>query len=393
MKSLASILFTLISLTAVAQYSVQGHVIDGETNTPLPGANVFIAKSTYGVSTNADGAFTIKGLLPVHYDLVVSFVGYGTQVFDVVPGQGISYRVILKPSAKTLNEVVIKARKRSRSEWLANFKIFKERFVGLSDNSKLCSFENAGVLSFENEVGVLKAFADSALVLVNKGLGYRIKVLLSKYEFNIMTYRVHYEGQIVYEPLVPANQAEKIQWARNRIKAYYGSEMHFLRSLYRENLNEDGYYFNLINEVNLGLPGGIKRVGYSDSVKAPRSPIYNNKRIRMPTITNYNRILDSLSLVENPEEPLLNFQGELELQYIMEAESNDYQTNRGQRTEKIPQRSMIKLHKPAIVQSHGQIYPQDAIETKGYWSWELMAESLPLDYQPDADEKLVNKPK
>lgn len=393
MKLSISILLSFFSLAALAQHSVQGHVIDGETNTPLPGANVFIAKTTYGVSTDSNGAFTIKNLRAVHYQLVVSYVGYGTQVFDVLPSEPKTYKVILKPLAKTLNEVVVTANKKSRSEWLANYKIFKEKFIGLSENSKFCTIENPRVLDFNNENGLLKATADSTLIIVNKGLGYRIKVLLEKYEFNIITYLVHYEGQIVYEQLVPENETEKIRWARNRLKAYYGSEMHFLRTLYTRRLNEEGYFFNVIKEVNLGPDGGgMKRIGVADATLTPRSPIYNDKKIKVLTITNYNRILDSLSLIKTPEQPLLRFKGDLEIQYIMEAETYDYQVNRHIFPAKTMQRSTIILRKPAIVQSHGQTYPQDAIETKGYWSWELIAESLPLDYETDNDQKIASQP-
>ena len=388
MKSLIPILL-LLSIDTFAQLSVAGHVFDGETNTPLPGANVFIANTTHGVSTDANGAFTVGGLRAVHYQLVISFIGYGTQVIDIVPGRPISYKIIMKPSANTLQEVVVHARRRSRAEWLTNFKIFKERFIGLSENARFCTFENPSVLSFDVTDGRLNTFADSVLILRNNGLGYRIKILLEKYQFNMMTILLHYEGQIVYEPLIPADNDEKVRWARNRLKAYYGSEMHFLRSLYNRSLNDDGYYFNLITEVNT-KKGGFARKGSSDTVMIPRSPVFSNRRIRMHTITDYDRILDSLSVAINPAEPLLKFDGDLEIQYIMESEPYAYQSNRGIKPGKTLQFSTIILRKPAIVQPHGQVYPQDAIETRGYWSWELIAESLPLDYEPDGDLDILS---
>jgi hypothetical protein len=367
---------------------VQGRVIDGETNTPLPGANVFIANSTYGVSTDVDGAFVIKGLRAAQYRLVISFIGYETQVTDVNPVRPFSYKVILKPSIKTLNEIVIRARKASRSEWLANFKIFKEKFIGLSENARLCTIENPRVLTFENKEGVLNAFADSALIVQNNGLGYRIRILLDKYQYNLITILLHYEGQIVYEPLVPANDEEKITWAKNRLKAHNGSEMQFLRSLYDRKLNDDGYYFNLIND-EYTIKGGVVKKGYSDTLKTPRSPVYNNKRIKIQTITDYNRILDTLN--STPEQPVLSFKGDLEITYINEAETYAFQVNRKSTIGKSLQSSTIILHKPAMVQSHGQVYPQDAVETRGYWSWELMAESLPLDYDPALDLKITGE--
>ncbi len=380
------ILFFLTTTSALAQSIVQGHVLDDETNTPLPGASVFIANTTYGVASGTQGEFMIKGLPRTHYKLVISFIGYETQVLDVVPNAGITYRILLKPAAKKLHEVIIHSKKRSRSEWLANFRIFKERFIGISENARFCDFENAGVLDFTNKDGMLEAFADSTLVINNTGLGYQIKVVLDKYKFNMISVQVHYEGQMVYEPLVPANSEEKIRWAKNRLKAYYGSEMHFLRSLYKRDLFSNGFYFNLIN-LKAVKGKGLVRMGYADTLMAVRSPIFRNKIIGIKTITNYNRILDSAR--STPEEPLFTFKGDLEIQYTNEAEPTAYQHNRHIFPTKIQQRSTILLHKECIILAHGQVYPPDAIETKNYWSWELMAESLPLDYDPNGDLAVV----
>ncbi|MEJ0029924.1 MAG: hypothetical protein WDO15_05955 [Bacteroidota bacterium] len=121
---------------------------------------------------------------------------------------------------------------------------------------------------------------------------------------------------------------------------------------------------------------------------APKFPIFNNKRINIQTLYNYKKILDSTSTAE---EPVLSFKGDLEVQYINEAESGAYQNNRHIFPTKIQQRSTIILHARCIVQPHGQVYPGDAVETKNYWSWELMAESLPLDYDPNVDLAIVGR--
>jgi hypothetical protein len=388
-KAFVLILFVCNAFSVPAQSIIQGHVIDGETNSPLPGASVFIANSTYGVVSGSEGEFVIKGLPITHYKLVVSFIGYATQVLDIIPDAGVTYKIILKASAKRLNEVVVHARKRSRSEWLANFRIFKERFIGLSENARFCTFENPNVLDFTNNKGILEAFADSTLVIANAGLGYRIRIILDKYRFNFINFQVHYEGQMVYEPLIPGNGEEKVRWAQNRLKAYRGSEMHFLRSLYAKDLSNNGFYFNLVEQQYV-KGKGIQRRGTADTILRPRSPIFDDRRIKILATINYNRILDSIR--STPEEPLLSFRGELEIQYINEAEPGAYQNNRKIFPTKIQQRSTVLLLKPCIIQRHGQVYPADAIETKNYWSWELMAESLPLNYDPEVDMEIVGTP-
>lgn len=375
MKAPVFIFLFFISAASLAQSIIQGHVIAGDTNKPLPGATVFIANTSYGLNSGVNGEFMIKGLTPAHYKLVISFIGYETQVLDVLAGEPKTYKVILTPATKELDQFVIHGnRKRSHTEWFNNYKIFRDRFIGLSENSKFCEFENVLKLSFDNKDGVLKAYADSTLVLVNKGLGYRISILLEKYEFNFVTRKVHYEGQIVYDTMKPENERQKREWAEARLKAYYGSEMHFLRSLYERDCFKNGFYFNLIDARGIGHP---------DSTMGPRSPVFNNKVIKVLSLKDYRQILDSAR--STWEEPVLSYKGDLQIQYINEAEPYAYQTNRHLWPGKNLQTSTIILLKPCIIESLGQVYPQDAIETKHYWTWELMAESLPLNYDPAKD--------
>ncbi|HZY81210.1 MAG TPA: carboxypeptidase-like regulatory domain-containing protein [Cyclobacteriaceae bacterium] len=376
-----------LSLPLHAQHSIQGHVIDGETNTPLPGANVFIAKTTKGVSTNVDGSFVITGLPALHFQLVISFIGYQTQVLEVVPGQPISYKIILKPAANRLSEIVVRSRS-SRNEWLANLALFKEHFIGLSENSKLCTIENQDILDFDKKDNVLTASADTAVYIMNKGLGYRLKILINKYEYHQTSVHLYYQGNLVFQPLTPADETERKLWAKNRLKAYRGSEMHFFRAVYHRRILEEGFIFNLVHEVH--HPKGEPTLeGISDTTFAMRSAIYNNRKYKVSTLNKYSHILDSIS---TPEKPVLNYTDLLEVRYIQEAEGfayNRYHNLDGGVT--TPQRSLATLHTPAIVEPTGQLYPQDAIETKGYWSWELIAESLPLDYDPAEDIKITEE--
>ena len=383
MKPLLIIPFLFSSFVSFGQFTLQGFVYDRETDTPLPGANVFIASTTYGVSSEADGSFKLSGLKAIHYQLVVSFVGYGTQVFDVIPGPPTAYKIYLTPTVKTLNEVVVRARKISRAEWLANLKIFKEHFIGLTENSNKLEFENPRVLDLDIYKGKLTAYADSALVLVNNALGYRVKVLLNIYEYNMRTTALHYEGQMIFEALTPSSKREESRWAKNRLEAYYGSQMHFLRSLYNDRLNEEGFYYILIPETR---PGKRREV-LSDTVLSPKSRVYRYKPVRVYTLLNSNCLLDSISTKENS---VMNFKGDLQVTYIHEAESKSFQTFRGT-SGKVMQTSQSRTLSPAYVQSDGSALPSDAIQVRGYWSWELIAESLPLNYSPEEDEKLLDK--
>ena len=375
MKALMTICFSLYSVILLAQATIQGVVYDGSTQTPLPGANAFIANTTKGTSTNADGTFTIRGLQPVRYELVVSFIGYKTQVTSIVAGEPTVYIFKLVPDIQQLNEIVVRAKRIGRIKRMIWLGAFEKYFIGDGDNSLLCKLENPHVLHLDKEGEILTAVADSTLLLLNRGLGYRVKILLQTYKYDHGVKSLHYEGFMVYEPLTPINQKQKWRWAKNRLKAYYGSPMHFYRSLYSHRANEEGYYFSL---------GSTRR---TDSVMNPRSKLFNDMRIKIPSIVNYNVLLDTVKSTQTT--PILKFSTPLEVNYIHEGESVVFQKTMRVRVRKEIQTSYIKTRAPAELLPDGRTYPVSATQISGYWSWELMSESLPLDYDPAEDVKIV----
>jgi hypothetical protein len=340
-KILLSVCLVIVSLPSFAQYSIQGTVLDADTQTPLPGANVFLANTTKGVSTNTDGTFTITGLQSVHYQLVISFVGYKTEAIDVVPGQPITYKVMLAPLAQTLREIIVRARKEPPALRRRHIKIFKDHFIGLSDNASQCSIANPKSLGFEMDGTTLNAYTDSILFIDNKGLGYRVKVLLNEYEFNTATTRLHYEGPMGFEQLTPVSEKQNREWAKNRLKAYRGSFMHFVRSLYNHRLKEEGFRFKISTDSVYSFLSGCSTLFFKDV---------------------------------------------LAVEYMKEKESRNYP-----RSQNNFQLSHFKLLEPVTVEPSGDVYPISAVEFRGYWSWELMAEMLPLDYEPQDDIKLLEK--
>lgn len=95
--------FLMVAM-AFSQGTVSGTVIDGDTNSPLPGANVVVQGTSVGVSTDFDGNFSIE----VSADsgtLTISYLGFITQK---VPFTGGSVGTIsLMPDAEELGEVVV----------------------------------------------------------------------------------------------------------------------------------------------------------------------------------------------------------------------------------------------------------------------------------------------
>ena len=131
-------------------------------------------------------------------------------------------------------------------------------------------------------------------------------------------------------------------------------------------------------------------MAFADTAIFIESPVFPDKKMKMP-IVFYNKILDSVG--STPTQPILSFQGNLEITYANERESLEYQQirNSAQVGFKNFQRSQIFLLKLGfIVEPNGQIYMEDIL-SKAYWSWELVANSLPFDYDPEEDRKLFSE--
>jgi TonB-linked SusC/RagA family outer membrane protein len=93
----------LISFTAIqAQNNITGRVLD-KNDQPVPGASVSVKGSSKGVSTNAEGFFTISAAPGA--TLIIGSIGFQTQ--DIVLQDEKTLSIKLKGTAKELNEVIV----------------------------------------------------------------------------------------------------------------------------------------------------------------------------------------------------------------------------------------------------------------------------------------------
>jgi outer membrane cobalamin receptor len=105
-KNLLMVVLLCTSATIFAQTKLSGKVVD-ETNQPLPGASVVVTGTQTGSSTDFDGNFSFESSA-TSGNVLVSFVGYEskTVAFKGTTSLG---SISLKPSAETLDEIIITA--------------------------------------------------------------------------------------------------------------------------------------------------------------------------------------------------------------------------------------------------------------------------------------------
>ncbi|MDF4203503.1 TonB-dependent receptor [Maribacter sp. SA7] len=95
----------LMTVTAFSQGPITGTVLDGDTNTPLPGATVMVKGTTNGTSTDFDGNFTINASADSG-TLVVSYIGFNSKQVAFTSTGSIG-SIVLEPNAEELEGVVV----------------------------------------------------------------------------------------------------------------------------------------------------------------------------------------------------------------------------------------------------------------------------------------------
>ncbi|NNF57812.1 MAG: carboxypeptidase-like regulatory domain-containing protein [Rhodothermaceae bacterium] len=356
------------SVRAQATVTLTGTVTadDGE---PLPGANVFIARSQRGTVADAQGRYRLAGVPLGAHRLVASFVGFETAGEDLVLRRAGETRTIdfrLREAAVELGEVTAEAERDDR--WRQRYERFQRRFLGETANAAETEILNPFVLDFEERRGTLSASAREPLVIENRALGYRIRYDLTDFEAR-SDYNFFY-GEAFYEELEPTDPTDRARWERNRRAAYRGSFRHLLRSLIAGTADAQGFSLYLL--PNQG-PGGI----------GGGSPFGNRRQggNRFPTTE-----AEILKPARQEGEYVLEFRGVLQTIYRDEPEEPGFLEREWAR-ERRPLREVqtSELRFPiaeisAQLDRFGEELDPRSITVSGYMAFERFADELPKEY-------------
>lgn len=107
----AMFILAIASASFAQNGTIQGTVIDGATNEPIPFATVVVKEITKGGNTDIDGNFTIK-VDPGIYTVEVNYLGYEDAVkteIEVNASRPTEVNFTIQPSNIEIDEVVVKA--------------------------------------------------------------------------------------------------------------------------------------------------------------------------------------------------------------------------------------------------------------------------------------------
>ncbi|MEM1093907.1 MAG: carboxypeptidase-like regulatory domain-containing protein [Bacteroidota bacterium] len=365
MKRLLVIIGLLMPMAASAQtpacFALTGTVRDAETEAPLPNAHVFIAASTLGTATDADGRFAFSCVPPGAHKLIATMLGFeqGQVEFDHRSAEDWQVDLELAPTIIEMDGAVVTAQPADRGrKWRKRLNKFVTTFVGETPGADKASIENTEVLDFKvNWLGVFRATASAPLVVRNEHLGYQLEYHMK--DFSIEGPTIRYDGDPFYEHLAPASPQQEEEWVANRRQAFHGSFRHFLLAAMAGRADAEGF-----------------QLFYRPDLRSSAA-----QHIRFPA-----RTADLLT----PSDTLaggmvLDFDGYVEIVYTREEENRAFRL--WQRKWPLNayenQRSLIKLTSGATVVDHnGEVLDPYGVTLYGYWAFERIAEDLPKEYRP-----------
>jgi hypothetical protein len=355
-----------------------GILIDVDSEIPLANANVFLAGTLTGTTTNKDGYFELNTNGNISVPIVFSFVGYTTRVLSWYELSSDSI-VRLKKEVLEIEEINVKSNPGgwSRSRMM---QVFKEEFLGTSENAQSCKIENGNdiYLYYNIDTKVLHANSRKPIVIENKLLGYRVYYLLDYFRKSDSTIR--FKGYCRFEELNFVKDRRKNNIEQQRGKTYLGSIMHFIRYLHNENLNKNDTVYDLevINRMYSYYANSRGLLIEWNNGHLDRTTLYSKNEINNIYLNKYedkfqiydeeNNYLSCKNLiVESEGRRIISFDKNIKIVYLGNLKH----------TCMIPKSGAVEI-------SENGYYNPEQISWSGTMSKQRVGDLLPFEYKYDA---------
>ncbi len=241
MKKLVLLLFLLHLFLFCNAQIIRGTILDQSNGNKIDKATIYINGTSAGTYSDKEGYYELDITKYTSMPLTISALGYySVTLYDFSrEKQFVTY---LTPKIFELNEVVINSKKIDR-ERRANLKIFRDEFLGTTDNASKCVIinENDLIFRYSRDNDTLKVMALKPLEIYNYALGYKITYYLDKFEFSGKDKTFNYTGNIIFNEDLSPEGAKNQALERKRKYAYQGSRIHFFRALWSNNLEHTGF--------------------------------------------------------------------------------------------------------------------------------------------------------
>lgn len=371
-KILLVILWVIFAQLLYAQRMISGKIIELGSKKGLASANVFLANTSMGTTTNSIGEFKLEVTGTGRFNLVVSIIGYETYATEITIGENLTGLIIeLKPSVSELAEVIVGNYDKNGWDKWGDF--FMEMLIGNTPNALSCKLLNkkAVKFSYSKNENILRAYATEPLKMENNALGFDLIYSLTQFEYNYKTRIFYYQGYPLFSEKKPRNARQGTKWTENRKDTYKGSLMHFMRCVFRNNLVEEGFEIKRV----------IKQKIPSPTIKINGQPLIEE----MDVLINTPLTGDSIAFAIDANTAGLQFKDYLQVVYKNKEMSPLY--IRSSRNVNLGDPILARLYMPDAskvisVLANGSYFFGKDILTLYYWAWsEKLSNLLPLEYR------------
>jgi Fe-S cluster biosynthesis and repair protein YggX len=372
MKQLLVLIFCMMVSNIQAQKKLSGKVVVAGSQMPIPAASIFLSNTSVGTISKEDGSFSIEFFPAGRYDLVVTILGYETYTIALNSTQLPDNLIIsLQPMAKELQEVIVANYDKNGWDKWGDF--FMEMLIGKTPNAMDCKLLNKDAVKFifNKKENVLRAFATEPIRIRNDALGYDLSYELKEFEHNYKTRIFYYQGYPLFTQRKHRNNRQLKKWLTNRAETYEGSLMHFMRSLYKNSLVQDGFEIRRIKKQK------------TEDKNITINGQHPSKEIDILIDVPLNG--DSIAFAIDSVTAGLQFADYLQVVYKHKLLPSMYVREIRNGTIGQPITARIVMPDPTKVISvlgNGSYFYGKDILTVEYWAWsEKLSNLLPLDYR------------
>jgi len=270
---LLCLLLTSLPLTA---QQISGMVTDSLTGAPIPFATVYFDGTTIGETTTEEGHFTLPTTsLRFPATLIASHLSYGNKSIQLRAARS-PINFILAPLVLTVAAVEVT----DENQRQKNLEEFRALFLGVDDWGRRATIKGEEALVFDRtyrrkrlsnardffpggkipsslknarwaddgttlifeKANNLTAMSNAPLEIDLPDLGYVLFVDLQRFRTDYKEGTTNRLGSYFWQPY-EGNNPEKARkkHLKNRERAYHNSNVHFLRALFQDRLEEEGY--------------------------------------------------------------------------------------------------------------------------------------------------------
>lgn len=340
---------------AQSYFYVTGTVLSAENNQPLQGASVFAQNSTLGTTTDAEGNFRLA-LPQGGYDLIITYSGMEAESKRVSASEPHSNLVFkLKQKENEMQEVAVVATTEVKDGYAKYGEFFLNEFIGQTANSEQTIISNPEILKFyfSKKRNRLKILAAEPIQIENKALGYKITYALDSFTHEYNTHVSLYTGYPLFSEMETSDADVMNKWQQARKKAYAGSLLHFMRSLYSQQLKKEGFEIQfLINNKEQAM-----------AVKNPYVSLQFQKDDSL-NLAKFIPVQANVGVIFTKGKPSATYSS------TYPGEPKDFQFSL----------LTFKPAEPVMIEQNGYYYDQTDLSISGYWEWQKVADMLPFNY-------------